>query len=159
MNRVVNSGKRGQAANLPVSEWNARWWKYVREFQGIEPPTARGEEFCDAATKTHINDAPAYYHNYAFAQVFKHQLHDHIARKILKSPPQASNYAGSKEVGDFLRKIMAHGATADWRKILRDATGEELSTRAMVEYYAPLLSWLEKENAGRPISFAAPTAE
>jgi len=147
------------AKNLPASEWNARWWKYVREFQGIEPPTARGEEFCDAATKTHINDAPAYYHNYAFAQVFKHQLHDHIARKILKSPPQASNYAGSKEVGDFLRKIMAHGATADWRKILRDATGEELSTRAMVEYYAPLLSWLEKENAGRPISFAAPTAE
>jgi hypothetical protein len=66
---------------------------------------------------------------------------------------------GEQEVGDFLRRIMAQGATADWRKVLRDATGEALSTRAMVEYYAPLLSWLEKENAGRPISFAAPTAE
>ncbi len=141
------------AHNLPVSEWNARWWQYVRDFQGIEPPAPRGEEFCDAATKTHINDAPAYYHNYAFAQVFKYQLHDYIARKILRQPPQSCNYAGNKEVGEFIRKIMAQGATADWRKVLRDATGEDLSTRAMIEYYAPLRSWLEKENAGRPIGW------
>ncbi|MES2924458.1 MAG: M2 family metallopeptidase [Verrucomicrobiota bacterium] len=141
------------ARNLPVAEWNDRWWKYVREFQGVESPGERGGEFCDAATKTHINDAPAYYFNYAFAQVFKHQLHDHIARKILKQRPQSCNYAGNQEVGDFIRKIMAQGATADWRKILRDATGEDLSTRAMLEYYAPLQSWLEKENTGRPIGW------
>jgi len=147
------------ANHLPASEWNARWWKYVREFQGVEPPSPRGEEFCDAATKTHINDNPAYYFNYSFAQVFKHQLHDYIARKILKQPPQSCNYAGNKEVGDFIRKIMAQGATADWRKVIRDATGEDLSTRAMLEYYAPLQSWLEKENAGRPTSFAASSAE
>ncbi|WP_367872537.1 M2 family metallopeptidase [Luteolibacter sp. Populi] len=141
------------ARNLPATEWNTRWWKYVREFQGIEPPAERGEEFCDAATKTHINDNPAYYCNYAFAQVFKYQLHDYIARKILKQPPQSCSYANNKEVGDFIRKIMAQGMTGDWRKILRDATGEDLSTRAMVEYYAPLLKWLEKENAGRPIGW------
>lgn len=141
------------AKNLPASEWNARWWKYVREFQGIEPPSERGEEFCDAATKTHINDTPAYYHNYAFAQVFKHQLHGYIARRILKQPVHSCNYAGSKEAGEFLRKIMAQGAAADWRKVLRDATGEDLSTRAMVEYYAPLLRWLEKENVGRSVSW------
>ena len=49
------------AHNLPPDQWNARWWKYVSDFQGIEPPSPRGEEFCDAATKTHINDNPAYY--------------------------------------------------------------------------------------------------
>jgi hypothetical protein len=46
------------------------------------------EEFCDAASKTHINDNPAYYYNYAFATVFKFQLYDYIARKILHQPPQ-----------------------------------------------------------------------
>ncbi len=46
------------AHNLPPDQWNARWWKYVSDFQGIEPPSPRGEEFCDAATKTHINDMP-----------------------------------------------------------------------------------------------------
>ena len=141
------------AKNLPADQWNARWWQYVREFQGIEPPTARGEEFCDAATKTHINDNPAYYYSYAIAQVFKYQLHDYIARKILHQPPQSCNYADDLAVGDLLRSIMAKGDTQDWRKILRDATGEDLSTRAMVEYYAPLMKWLEEQNKGRPIGW------
>ncbi len=141
------------AHNLPASEWNARWWQYVKEFQGIEPPTARGEEYCDAATKTHINDNPAYYYSYAVAQVFKYQLHDYIAKKILHQPPQACNYANNPAVGDFLKSIMVKGATEDWRKILRDATGEDLSTRAMVEYYAPLLKWLEEQNKGRQIGW------
>jgi len=141
------------AKNLPADQWNARWWQYVRDFQGVEPPVERGEEWCDAATKTHINDTPAYYYSYAIAQVFKYQLHDYIARKILKQPPQACNYAGNKEVGDFLRKIMEKGATEDWRKVMKDATGEEFSTRAMLEYYAPLLTWLTEQNKGRPIGW------
>ena len=57
------------AHHLPPEQWNARWWKYVADMQGVEPPSPRGEEFCDAATKTHINDNPAYYYNYAFATV------------------------------------------------------------------------------------------
>ena len=141
------------AKNLPASEWNARWWKYVRDFQGIEPPTERGEKFCDAATKTHINDTPAYYHNYAFAQVFKYQLHDYIARKILHQPPQSCSYAGNKAVGDFLKSIMEKGANEDWRKVLEEATGEKFSTRAMLDYYAPLMKWLEEQNKGRPIGW------
>lgn len=141
------------AKNLPTAQWNARWWQYVRDFQGIEPPSARGEEWCDPATKTHIDDTPAYYYSYAVAEVFKHQLHDHIAKKILHRPPQSCNYANNKEVGDFLRKIMVKGATEDWRKVLKEATGEELSTRAMLEYYQPLMSWLEEQNKGRPIGW------
>ena len=82
----------------------------IREqFQGIEPPSARGEEFCDAATKTHINDNPAYYYSYAIATVLKFQLHDHIARKILHQPPQHCNYAGNKQVGAFLKRYHGKG--------------------------------------------------
>ena len=141
------------AKNLPPEQWNARWWQYVRDLQGVEPPTARGEEFCDPATKTHINDTPAYYYSYAIATVLKFQLHDHIARNLLKQPPQACNYADNKEVGVFLKKIMEKGATEDWRKVLKEATGEDLSTRAMMEYFKPLMAWLEKENKGRQIGW------
>jgi peptidyl-dipeptidase A len=141
------------AKNLPADQWNARWWQYVRDFQGVEPPAARGEEWCDAATKTHINDTPCYYYSYAIAQVFKYQLNDYIAKHILKQPPQSCNYAGNKEVGDFFRKIMEKGKTEDWRQVLKEATGEELSTRAMVEYYAPLMKWLQEQNKGRPIGW------
>jgi peptidyl-dipeptidase A len=142
--------------SLPPEQWNARWWKYVEEFQGVEPPAgagSRGEEFCDAATKTHINDNPAYYYSYAIATVLKFQFHDYIARKILHQPPQRCNYAGNREVGSFLRKVLETGGTRDWRQLLREATGEDLSTRAMREYFAPLTAWLEKQNAGRQIGW------
>jgi len=141
------------ARDLPPDQWNARWWKYVSDFQGIEPPSPRSEQFCDAATKTHINDNPAYYYNYAFATVFKFQLHDYIARKILHQPPQSCNYADNKEVGTWLNNILKKGGTEDWRKVLKEATGEDISTRAMMEYFKPLMSWLKEQNKGRQIGW------
>jgi peptidyl-dipeptidase A len=141
------------AHNLPADQWNARWWKYVSDFQGIEPPEPRSEEFCDAATKTHINDNPAYYYNYAFATVFKFQLHDYIARKILHQPPQSCNYADNKEVGAWLNNILKKGGTEDWRKVLKEATGEDISTRAMMDYFKPLMTWLQEQNKGRQIGW------
>jgi peptidyl-dipeptidase A len=138
------------AHQLDTNEWNDRWWEYVSEFQGVEPPSKRGEEWADYATKTHINDTPAYYYNYAFATVLKFQLHDYIARKILHQPPQSCNYAGNKDVGTWLNNILKKGATEDWRKVLKEATGEDISTRAMVEYFQPLMTWLEEQNKGRP---------
>jgi peptidyl-dipeptidase A len=141
------------AKGMPADQMNARWWKQVRDLQGVEPPSPRGEQFCDAATKTHINDNPAYYYSYGWATVFKFQMHDHIARKILHQDPRATNYAGHKEVGDFLRQVLSKGATEDWRKVLKDSTGEDLSTRAMMDYFKPLMAWLEQQNRGRQIGW------
>lgn len=138
---------------LPPDQWNARWWKYVAEYQGIEPPSDRGEAFCDPATKTHINDNPAYYYSYAIATVFKFQMHDHIARRILEQDPRSCSYADNRGVGAFLRGVMEQGATRDWRVVLREATGEDLSTRAMVEYFRPLQTWLERQNRGQAVGW------
>jgi len=141
------------AGGLPADQWNARWWKHVRDWQGVEPPTERGEEWCDAATKTHINDNPCYYYSYAVATVLKFQLHDYIARHILNQSPQSCNYADSREAGDWLRSILDKGGTQDWRTLLKEKTGEDLSTRAMVEYFRPLSLWLEEQNRGRKIGW------
>jgi len=141
------------AHHLDTGDWNDRWWKYVSEFQGVEPPGKRGEDWADYATKTHINDTPAYYYNYAFATVLKFQLHDYIAKKILHQPPQSCNYAGNKEVGAWLENILKKGGTEDWRKVLKEATGEDLSTRAMVDYFQPLMAWLDEQNKGRKIGW------
>ena len=141
------------AHELPADQWNARWWQYVRDFQGIEPPSERGEQWCDAATKTHINDNPCYYYSYAVATVLKFQLHDYIARNILHQPPQACNYANSKQAGAWLKSILEKGGTEDWRRLLREKTGEDLSTRAMVDYFRPLTQWLEEQNRGRKIGW------
>ena len=44
-------------------------------------------------------------------------------------------------------------ATKDWRKVLKEATGEDISTRAMMEYFKPLMSSLEEQNKGRQIGW------
>jgi peptidyl-dipeptidase A len=141
--------------NLPADEFNKRWWDYAAQYQGIAPPTQRGEEFCDAATKTHINDDAAQYYDYALSYILLFQIHDHIAKQILHQDPHATNYYGNKEVGKFIQSIMKPGASADWRKLLKEKTGSELSAKAMLEYFEPLMDYLKKENAGRKYTLPA----
>jgi peptidyl-dipeptidase A len=142
------------ATNLSTNEYNARWWKYVEEFQGITTPAPRGEDFCDAASKTHINNDAAQYYDYAISFILLHQFHRHIARKILKSDPRNTDYYGNKEVGDFLRGILRIGATKDWREVMRDSIAEDVSATAILEYFEPLLEHLRKVNAGRKHTLA-----
>ncbi|MBI4444909.1 MAG: M2 family metallopeptidase [Acidobacteria bacterium] len=139
--------------NLSTSEFNRRWWDYVRKYQGVEPPSPRSEEFCDAATKTHINDDPAQYYDYALAYAIKYQLHMHIAKNILKQDPHHCNYFGNQEVGRFLWNILKQGRTRDWREVIKEATGQEIGPRALLEYFQPLMQFLEKENSGREIGW------
>jgi peptidyl-dipeptidase A len=137
------------ARNLAPEDFNKRWWELSRQYQGMVPPADRGSEYADATSKTHINDDPAQYYDYALSYVILFQLHDHISRNILKQDPHATNYYGNKEVGKFLTSIMQPGASTDWRKMLKDKTGEDLSARAMVAYFQPLLTYLQEQNKGR----------
>ncbi len=141
--------------NLPKDQFNKRWWELVEQYQGIVPPSTRGEEYCDASTKTHINDDPAQYYDYALSCVLKYQLHDYIAKNILHQDPRNCNYYGNKEVGDFLRGIMSPGASKDWKAVLKEKTGQDLSARAMLEYYQPLMEYLKQVNQGRTSTLPA----
>ena len=137
------------AKNLPQAEFNKRWWELVKTYQGIVPPSERGEEFCDAATKTHINNDPAQYYDYALSNFLLFQFHQHICKNILKQDPRASNYYGSKETGNFLKSLMKPGASEDWRDNLRKNIGSDMSAKPMLEYFEPLMKYLKEQNKGR----------
>jgi peptidyl-dipeptidase A len=134
---------------LPPAEWQQKWWDDVAAFQGVVPPGSREGDLCDACTKTHINDDPAQYYDYALATMIKFQLHDHICSTILKQDVRACDYSGNKDVGAFLKGILSLGATRDWRTVIKEATGEPISPRAMMAFYQPLVEVLAKRNEGR----------
>lgn len=138
--------------NLAPDDFNKRWWELAKKYQGMVPPSQRGEEYCDAATKTHINDDPAQYYDYALSYVILYQLHNHIAKNILQQNPRATNYYGQQEIGKFLTQIMYPGASKDWREVLKESTGEEINANAMLEYFKPLMGWLKEQNKGRKYS-------
>jgi len=52
-----------------------------------------------------------------------------------------------------LYNILKKDAPKDWRKVLKETTGEDISTRAMVEYFKPLMRWLEEQNTGQQIGW------
>lgn len=139
--------------SLPPSMFNQRWWNYVAQFQGIDPPEPRSEEYCDAATKTHINDDPAQYYDYTLAFLIKYQLHNYIAKNILHQDPHDCNYYGNKEVGAWLWDLLKRGATEDWRKVIKEKTGEEISSKGMLEYFKPLMEYLQRQNNGADTSW------
>ena len=57
------------AGKISDGALNAAWWALVGQYQGIAPPGERPETLCDAATKTHINDDPGQYYDYAIGTV------------------------------------------------------------------------------------------
>ncbi len=137
------------AENLPPDQFNAKWWELVRRYQGVAPPSPRDERYADGVTKTHINDSPAQYYDYALSNALLFQLHEHIARSILGQDPHDTDYFGHRAVGDFLRHLMAPGASRPWREVLQETTGRELDAQAMVDYFRPLYRWLLVQNRGR----------
>ena len=141
--------------DLPEDQFNAKWWELVKRYQGIIPPVTRGEEYCDAASKTHINNDPAQYYDYAMSYILLFQFHMHISRNILKQDPHSANYFGSKDTGKFLYDLMYPGASVDWRQHLKKNLGSDMNAKAMLEYFAPLMEYLKKENADRQHTLSA----
>ena len=144
------------AENLDAGQFNAKWWEIVERFQGIAPPSPRDETSCDACTKTHINDDPAGYYDYALASVLVYQLHEHICRNIVHADPHECSYYGRRDVGDFIRGIRRVGQTRDWHEVLREATGQELTAEPMLRYFQPILETLRAANRGRRCGWPAP---
>jgi peptidyl-dipeptidase A len=137
------------AKNLPANQFNARWWQIVQREQGITPPSVRDESFCDPATKTHIIDDPAQYYDYALSTVLQFQFHDYIAKTILHQDPRFTCYYGNKEIGKFIGDMMKVGGQGDWRTLLKEKTGTDLTAKPLLDYFAPLMAYLKKQNEGR----------
>lgn len=146
---VMTDFERRLYEGLEPDRFNTAWWELKRRYQGIEPPGERGEEYCDAASKTHISDDAAQYYDYALSFVILFQLHDHISREILRQHPTATDYFGDEEAGNFLRRIMTPGAREDWRQLMVEVLGEEISAEPMLRYFEPLRTYLEEINQGR----------
>lgn len=138
--------------NLPADKFNQRWWEIVQREQGISSPYFRDEMYCDAATKTHIIDDPAQYYDYALSTVLQFQFHDYISKNILHQDPRNTCYFGNKEIGKFIGGMMSVGGVGDWRALLREKTGSDLTAKPMLAYFAPLMSYLKEVNKGRVYS-------
>ena len=81
------------------ADYNQAWWELKLRYQGVAPPSPRGEEFFDPGAKYHV-PANTPYARYFLAQVLQFQFHRALAKAAgCTAPLHRCSIYGSKEAG------------------------------------------------------------
>jgi peptidyl-dipeptidase A len=138
------------SGQVTPANYNRAWWDLKLRYQGVAPPTPRGEEFFDPGAKYHV-PANTPYARYFLAQVLEFQFHRALAKAAgCTAPLHRCSIYGSKEAGAKLKAMMELGASKPWPDALEVLTGQrEMDASAMAAYFAPLKTWLDQQNAGK----------
>jgi peptidyl-dipeptidase A len=138
------------SGEIPPERYNEGWWELRRRYQGIAPPVARGEEDFDPGAKYHV-PANTPYTRYFLAHILQFQFHRALCQAAGDTGPlhRCSIYADD-EAGSRLIRMLEMGASRPWPDALEVVAGQrEMDATAILDYFAPLAEWLEKQNAGR----------
>ncbi len=115
----------------PDQDLNRLWWDLAEKYQLMHRPEDRDAP--DYASKIHLVASPVYYHSYMMGQMFASQLHQVIVREVLEKDAPSPNYSGHVQLGEWLKeRVFAPGAGLRWEELVRHATGEPLSPKAMM---------------------------
>ncbi len=142
------------SGEIKPADYNKAWWDLVQKYQGIAPPVPRSETDFDPGAKYHI-PANVPYTRYFLATILQFQFHRALCRQAGYTGPlhRCSIYA-NKEASAKLAKMMEMGMSRPWPEALEALTGKkQLDATAILDYFAPLMKWLEEQNRGRPVGF------
>jgi peptidyl-dipeptidase A len=136
------------SGQITPANYNAAWWDLKLKYQGVAPPSPRGEQFFDPGAKYHV-PANTPYSRYFLAQILQFQFHRALAKAAgCTAPLHRCSIYGNKEAGRRLKAMMEMGASKPWPDALEALTGQrQMDASAMAEYFAPLKAWLDTQNA------------
>ncbi|XP_043654832.1 angiotensin-converting enzyme [Drosophila teissieri] len=128
---------------------NKHYWRLMEQHAGIEAPSDRSEGAIDFPYKFYVNIDQSFQTQKFISEILGYQFYREFCKKSFSSGPLHNcDFFGSSVVGNDLRSMMSLGSTKPWKqvvgKILPNNTG--LSSLALLEYYQPVLDWLNKYN-------------
>jgi peptidyl-dipeptidase A len=132
-------------------------WDDLRlQYQGVVPPTARSEQDFDPGAKYHV-PASVPYTRYFLARILQFQFYQAACKQAgWTGPLHRCSFYGNKEVGERLNAMLAMGASKPWPDALEAFTGtREMSGKPMLDYFRPLMDWLEEQNRGKQCGWQA----
>ncbi|MCC6527010.1 MAG: M2 family metallopeptidase, partial [Polyangiaceae bacterium] len=131
-------------------DYQKAWWALRQKYQGVASAVPRGEDAFDPGAKYHV-PANVPYTRYFLARILQFQFYKSLCEKAgHKGPLHECSFYGSKEAGAALQKMLAMGASQPWPDALEALTGTRaMSGGALLEYFAPLRTWLAEQNAGQ----------
>jgi peptidyl-dipeptidase A len=138
------------SGELTPETYNQGWWDLREEYQGIRPPSERPDDAFDPGSKYHIpSNVP--YMRYFLSHVLQFQFYQTACDVIgWEGPLHRCSFYGSEEVGEKLNAMLELGSSQPWQDTLELFTGSrEIDASAVVNYFQPLMSYLEAENSNR----------
>jgi len=136
--------------SIAPANYNKAWTDLRRQYQGIVPPAERPANAFDPGAKYHIpGNTP--YTRYFLARILQFQFYKAACDAAgWKGPLHRCSFYGNKDVGKKLNAMLEMGASKPWPDALEAFTGSrEMSGKAMLDYFKPLMDWLKQQNKGQ----------
>jgi len=138
------------SGEISPEEYNRGWWELRERYQGIAPPVARTEADFDPGAKYHIpGNTP--YTRYFLAHILQFQFHRALCEAAgYEGPLNRCTIYGSEEAGRALNEMLEMGQSRPWPDALEAIAGtRRMDATAILDYFAPLQTWLDEQNEGR----------
>jgi len=142
------------SGQISPADYNKAWWALRLKYQGVAPSSVRGEEFFDAGAKYHVpGNTP--YTRYFLAHILQFQFHRELSKMAqCQSPLHRCSIYGSTEAGKRLDAMLQMGLSKPWPDALEALTGSrQMDATAIVDYFAPLKTWLDEQLKGKPVGW------
>jgi peptidyl-dipeptidase A len=136
--------------SIKPEHYNQAWWELKAKYQGVAPATPRGEEFFDPGAKYHVpGNTP--YTRYFLSHILQFQFYKSLCDASgYKGPLHQCSFANNPEAGKRYWAMLQKGASQPWQATLKELTGgEKMDGSAVLEYFAPLNTWLQEQNKGK----------
>jgi len=138
------------SGEIAPEDYNKGWWELRKEYQGIAPGVERTEADFDAGAKYHIpGNTP--YTRYFLSFIMQFQFHKALCEKAgHEGPLHECSIYDNKEAGKALGDMLAMGQSKPWPDAMEALTGQrQMDGSAIIDYFAPLNTYLKKQNKGR----------
>lgn len=136
--------------SIAPADYNTAWWELKARYQGVAPVGVRGEEFFDPGAKYHVpGNTP--YTRYFLSHILQFQFYKSLCEAAgHEGPLYTCNFANNPEAGKRYWAMLERGASQPWQQTMKELTGgEQMDGSAVLEYFAPLQSWLVEQNQGK----------
>jgi len=130
--------------------YNDLWWQLREKYQGVKAPNERPADAFDPGAKYHVpGNTP--YTRYFLARILQFQFHRSLCEITGdEGPVHRCSIYGNKQAGERLNAMLEMGRSKPWPDELEALTGQRsMDATAILDYFAPLKTWLDEQNKGR----------
>jgi len=130
--------------------YDEAWWTLRAREQGVTRPAPSAAGDFDPGAKYHV-PANVPYARYFLAAIYQFQFYKALCDASgYRGPLHQCSFFGSKEAGARFERMLAMGASKPWPEAYAALTGtRKPDASALLEYFAPLREFLDRENAGK----------